>query len=169
MDKSPDDKVKTLEGKVYADFAPTAVPAAPDGGIPPGFAADVAPSRPEATEDNYVCLRGPCRHLWEIEATAGEGNPRGTFEALGIAEPRARYLSCLAHPGTETELSRDEIIFDCTLWDPLTPADVAAREQRRDLYWIRRKAEQPTEDVPADLAQGEDDDRGDDDEGAAPG
>lgn len=140
MDKeAPEGKVKSLGDKLYGDFSPSAVPRAPDGGIQPGFAADAGPSRPEPTEENYICLRGPCRHFWHLTATAGEGNPASTWEALGVAAPREHYLTCLVHPGIETQLSFDELVHDCNRWDPLSPSEVGEREERRLLYQIRRR------------------------------
>jgi hypothetical protein len=147
---SPDNKSKALKDKVYGDFQPVQVPVAPDGGPVAGFGILESPARPEPTEDNYICLRGPCRYFWHLVCSAGEGNPGGTWEALGIAEPREHHLTCTAHSGTETQLSFDEIVFDCNRWDPLVPAETMMLESRREIYRIRRVKEEPVEVVPDD-------------------
>jgi hypothetical protein len=149
-DASPEDKSKSLKDKVYGDFQPSQVPIAPDGGPVPGWGAMDAPLRPEPTEDNYICLRGPCRHFWHLVCSAGEGNPGGTWEALGIPEPREHHLTCTAHPGTETQLSFDELVFECSRWDPMDDTERLMLEARRTLYQIRRAKNEPVEAVPAD-------------------
>jgi hypothetical protein len=149
-----EDKSKALKDKIYGDFQPSQVPVAADGGPVPGFGVMEAPLREEPTEDNFVCLRGPCRHFWHLVCSAGEGNPGGTWKALGIPAPREHHLTCTAHPGTETTLSFDEIVYECSRWDPLTEPEISALEARRDLYQIRRAKNEPVETVPDD--EGED-------------
>lgn len=139
-------KTRSLKDKSYGDFQPSSVPVAPDGGPVPGLALE-GPDRPEPTEDNFVCLRGPCRHFWHLVCSAGEGNPKGTFAALGVPEPREHHLTCTAHPGTETQLSFDEIVYECNRWDPVTASEMADTERRRRLYQIKRAAEEPIEEV----------------------
>ena len=145
---APEDKSKSLKDKAYGDFTPSQIPIGADGGPVPGWGVMEPALNPEPTEDNYVCLRGPCRHFWHLVCSAGEGNPAGTFEALGVPKPREHHLTCTVHPGTETTLSFDEIVHDCNRWDPLVDSEVAMVEARRQLYQIRRAKEEPVEELP---------------------
>lgn len=120
----PDDKVKSLETR-YADFEPAP---APVGGPSLGYAMEPAEVAPPITES--VCARGPCRHFWHMVSSAPMGNPPGTFEALGLVEPRQHNYVCLAHPGTETDLGDDQV-FDCNRWDPIPASSLARRARRR--------------------------------------
>jgi hypothetical protein len=58
----------------------------------------------------------------------------------------AHVTTCTAHPGTETELSRDEPIYTCSKWDPANPGDLIQLEKRRDAYRARKAASEPKED-----------------------
>jgi hypothetical protein len=144
------EKFKSLKEKTYGDFSPSPLPIGPDGGPMLAGAVLEPAARPEPTEDNYICLRGPCRHFWHLVCSAGEGNPAGTFEALGLPEPREHHLTCTAHPGTETQLSFDELVFECNRWDPITSGEIAMADARRELYQIRRAKEEPVEVVEED-------------------
>ncbi|MBT8452999.1 MAG: hypothetical protein KJO40_13605 [Deltaproteobacteria bacterium] len=130
----------------YADFEPAPLPVAPDGGIAATGIAPLSPV-PAATPRNMVCLRGPCRHYWELTTYLGSGNPADTWAELGVREPRQLNRSCLAHPGTETELTED-CAFDCNRWDPLSPREMRKRERRRKRYYRRHPDDQPLEELP---------------------
>lgn len=124
-------KIKSLETR-YADFEPAPAPA---GGPSLGYGLEPAEVAPPMEES--ICARGPCRHYWRMVSSAPMGNPAGTFEALGLPEPRQHNHVCLAHPGTETDLGDDQV-FDCNRWDPI-PARALARRARR-----RRRVERGT-------------------------
>jgi hypothetical protein len=123
----PDDKVKSLETR-YADFEPAPAPA---GGPSLGYAMEPAEVAPPMVES--ICARGPCRHFWSMTSSAPAGNPSGTFEALGLREPRQHNYVCLAHPGTETDLGDDQV-FDCNRWDPIPASSLARLARRRRAY-----------------------------------
>ena len=131
----------------YSEFQPQTIPRAPDGGPAPGFGMVDLPDIPEFTPENCVCLRGPCRHLWLFVTTAGEGNPKGTWESLGLKQPRQRRAICLLSPSEEMDLA-DDCVFECGRWDPLTDGELAEINARRELYQIRAAREAPTEDLP---------------------
>lgn len=138
--KSPKDQ--------YQDIEPAPLPpVAPDGGL---VATGVGPPTPvpAATPRNMICLRGPCRHYWELVTWMGAGNPAGTWEELGVREPRQINRSCIAHPGTETELTED-CAFDCSRWDPLSPREVRKREKRRERHYRRHPDHRPVEELPS--------------------
>lgn len=124
----------------YADFEPAALVVGPDG-APVLGALGNPPPIPAATPANFVCLRGPCRHYWEFTSYMSSGNPAGTWGDDGlkddagnhIREPRQINRVCLAHPGTETELTED-CVFDCNRWDPLTPRELKRRDKRRSKH-----------------------------------
>jgi hypothetical protein len=72
---------------------------------------------------------------------AGGGNPEGTWEALGLTEPRQHHHTCLINPGMETSLN-DDCVFACSRWDPVEPRELV---QLR----IRRAAAYPEPDRPS--------------------
>jgi hypothetical protein len=122
-----------VPGETFKDVEPAPMPPlAPDGGVVPG--AGIAPpsAAPAATPENFICLRGPCRHHWKIETTSSAGNPEGTFEALGVREPRQIHYICLVHPGLETDLT-DDCAYTCTRWDPAVCLSFFRR-----LWWFVR-------------------------------
>lgn len=88
---------------------------------------------PPRTPENFICLRGPCRFYWHLTTMAGEGNPAGTFEALGIPRPRQHHHVCLVNPGFETDLT-DDNVFDCNRWEPLSHHEVTHRLTLRQDY-----------------------------------
>jgi len=115
-------------------------PIAPDGGFMAG-PVGAPPPIPAATPQTFVCLRGPCRHYWEIKTHMESGNPAETWGDDGlkdesgkpIAQPRAISRTCLAHPGTETDFT-DDNVYACSRWDPLTAREVSKRDKRRSKY-----------------------------------
>jgi hypothetical protein len=125
-------------------------PIAPDG----GFIADplgMAPSVPAADPRIFICLRGPCRFYWERQAFFESGNPKETWGEGGlvgddgepIEMPRQIDRTCTAHPGTETELT-DELVYDCSKWDPLTPREIEKRDKARRRYYKHHPDHDPT-------------------------
>jgi len=111
----PLDKSKTASPE-FRDWKPSETPIAPDGGIAPGFATN-GPSLPVLTRETTICLRGPCRHYWEMKVEADAGNPDGTWEHLGVAKPCHMIRTCLANPGYETDLA-DTAVLECNRWSP---------------------------------------------------
>lgn len=105
-----------------------------------GLVGQAAPI-PPASPDTFVCLRGPCRHYWELVTFMASGNPAETWGPDGLKDddgnpirmPRQINRTCLAHPGTETELTEDTV-YACNRWDPLTPREVRARDKRIRKY-----------------------------------
>jgi hypothetical protein len=148
MEKSAggDNERDSVPAERYADVQlPPGPPIAPDGGIAPGYGIQPAPAPPEATPDAFVCLRGPCRHYWHLETFAGAGNPKGTFENLGLREPRQINRTCIANPGHETDLTED-CVYECNLWDPLSPDQLDAIEARRRRYFeANQEPQEPLE------------------------
>jgi len=148
----------------YEDIDPSPLPPiAPDGGFMSTPIAQ-APSVPAATPDVFVCLRGPCRHYWELQTFMGSGNPKDTWGDGGLREvesvdedgevtygegevqmPRQSSRSCLAHPGTETELT-DDAVYHCSRWDPMTPREVRRIERRREKHFKLHPEHRPIED-----------------------
>lgn len=157
------DKRKRPAGQ-YDDIEPSQMPPIAPGG---GFMASPiaqAPSVPEATPDVFVCKRGPCRHYWELETFMASGNPKDTWDDDGLHEvesvdedgevtygeglvrmPRQLSRSCLAHPGTETELT-DDAVYNCNRWEPLTPREVRKIDRRREKHFKIFPHHRPIED-----------------------
>lgn len=102
----------------------------------PGYGVGSSEPIPELSEETTPCLRGPCRHFWTVITDVGAGNPKGTWDALGISAPKQYLHSCLYSPSHEMDLT-DEAVFDCTAWDPLTEREVKDLDSRRKAYWKR--------------------------------
>lgn len=142
-----EERSKSLKEKINLSVDIPPVPIARDGGIVPGYGL----SAPDPDPGEAICEQGPCRYYWRMITSADAGNPAGTFEALGVAEPRRIVGTCLTHVGVETELSRDAPVYSCSRWDPMTSSELSELERRRELYQIRRRAAAPVETVPPDL------------------
>jgi len=144
-------------------------PIAPDGGIAPGYGIGSAPAVPAATPQNMVCLRGPCRHYWELHTFMASGNPADTWGEDGLRDEHGRPLrmprqinrACLAHPGTETELTEDCVFF-CSRWDPLSPRELKQIGKRREKYYRANPADRPTPEPDPSIVAGEIDELDDD-------
>jgi hypothetical protein len=101
--------------------------------------------------ESSMCAKGPCRHYWRLVTLADSGNPAGTWEALGIPEPRQHTHVCLVNPGMETDLG-DDFVFECSRWDPIIPADLHQLEARRKKYLDAHP--EPEEELDEPDAQG---------------
>lgn len=146
MEKRDRPEGQSVSEKHYADFEPAQAPTVGPAGDIQIAMVGPAPPAPAWTAENAICARGPCRHFWHLVTTVGEGNPDGTWEHLGIAPPRQHSYTCLVNRGMETEFP-DDVAFDCNLWDPLTPSELAARDERRQLYQIRQQSTTPLERI----------------------
>lgn len=149
------DKRQRHEAAEESDLDPPTPPVAPDGGIAPGYGIKPPGGAPKLTEETMVCLRGPCRHYWHMTTHFEAGNPADTWEALGLKAPRHHHHTCLVNPGMETEFE-DDCVYECNLWDPMTSAEIKAREHRRDL-WKERKLKE-VDDTLKGVAEEIDDD-----------
>lgn len=116
-------------------------PLAPDGGFAPG-PIGLPPPLPPATPEHFVCLRGPCRHYWELVTEMPAGNPAETFGPDGLTDqdgqpvqiPRQITRTCTAHVGTETDLT-DDNVYACNRWDPLEPGELKKIRKRQAAYF----------------------------------
>jgi hypothetical protein len=136
------DERRKVPAEQYKDISPAPMPPiAPDGGIAPGYGIGLAPAVPAATPTNFVCLRGPCRHYWEVHTFMASGNPAETWGEDGlkdehgkpIRQPRQINRSCLSAAGNEMELTEDTVYF-CNRWDPLTARELRRREKPQQRY-----------------------------------
>ncbi len=117
-------------------------PAVGPGATPMMGPIGEAPAVPAATPENFICLRGPCRHYWQRATFMASGNPSSTWDPeVGLKDdqgnpiqmPRQIDRTCLAHNGTETDLTEDNV-FECTRWDPMSPRELRARQRRIAAY-----------------------------------
>lgn len=122
------------------EFELPEVPIAADGGPVFGYGVAQPAPVPERNPENFVCLRGPCRHYWYLQTMAQEGNPAGTWEHLGIKAPRQHSHTCLVNPGHETSFAEDNV-FECNKWDPMTKQELVQLTQRRQEYFEGKKNE----------------------------
>lgn len=118
------------------EFLIPETPMAPDGGPVAGYGLGQPAPVPERHPDNFICLRGPCRHYWHLVTMAQEGNPSDTWEHLKIPAPREHHHTCLVNPGFETAFS-DDCAFECNRWVPLSENELVQIKRRRDEYFAR--------------------------------
>ncbi len=151
--QSEDDKHKDPKAKMEGWEPSPLPPIAADG----GFAADPGvgnmPVIPDWTPDNTMCLRGPCKHYWHLVTMTEAGNPDGTWEALGIKEPRQHDHTCLVQLGLETDLG-ENCVHKCSKWEPMTALEKATRQAGRDEYFAQHPEHlegAPSELPPLDL------------------
>lgn len=136
----------SLSEKHYADFEPSGMPIAPDGGMVPGFALEPPAPLPELTPQNFVCLRGPCRHYWHLVTDVDMENPESTWDALGISKPRQHHHTCLVNPGTESNLNGDHV-HECSKWDPFAIHELVQLKARRQAYFDTNPDPTPEEQI----------------------
>lgn len=86
---------------------------------------------PARTPENFLCMRN-CRHYWHMVVPVDCSNPAGTWDAMGIPEPRQHVHTCTAQPGCETAL--DGLVYECSRFDPLTPRERRRVRRRREKY-----------------------------------
>lgn len=127
------------------DFEEDDLPAVPVVMTPEGpMPLPVAPPPPvpDRHPDNFICLRGPCRHYWKLVTMAGEGNPVGTFQVV----KKQIHHTCLINPGFETSFA-DDNAYECNLWDPTTPDQLVALSRRREDYFKQHPEHRENEDA----------------------
>lgn len=103
-------------------------PMAPDGGIMP-MPLDLPPPLPKAVPEEFVCLRGPCRHYVELTSLAEvEVKVEGW-------QPVQKNRYCRVLQGAYLDLTEDSV-FECNRWDPPRTRDPYEedREQRQKEY-----------------------------------
>jgi len=103
-------------------------PIGTDGGIAPSHGVAGPPPLPAATPENFICMRGPCKHHVHLQTVADYGNPSGTF-APG-EEPRQHTYLCVAFPGIEIDFTED-CCFACNRWEPMLPIERNRIKSRR--------------------------------------
>lgn len=119
-----DDDVNDPLNRLLADevdFAPTPGP----NGFAPSLPMVPEPI-PPATPETMVCLRGPCKHYMELQSMFQHGNTKGTLEHV----PKQTNRFCRAIEGTDIDLT-DELVYNCSEWEPLLKAETLLRETRR--------------------------------------
>lgn len=125
----PFDSLLEEEGQVGV-FSPQGVLADPIGPEDP---------IPEATEANMICLRGPCRHYVEITKRFKAGN-RGMDRQFRQA---TRFCNVLTSEWIDLT---DEAVFDCSRWEPMTPAELTQIRVKRDQFNARQQAQKGSQD-----------------------
>lgn len=124
----------------YAGFQPGAFAVAPDGGPAIG-PMGAPPPVPPATPDQFVCLRGPCRHYFELQTHLVSGNPAETWGPDGLKDelgkpipiPRQITRACTYQAGVDTQIT-DDIVYACNRWDPIVPLSRLLTSIRRGVY-----------------------------------
>jgi hypothetical protein len=105
-------------------------PPGPDG-APQMELVDADHEEPPAFDAAHCpCLRD-CRHFHRVVHHFEHGNAPGTL----ARQPRHTKLLCMAQPGVFLEMSADAPVLECSLWDPLNPAELGARDERRLRWW----------------------------------
>lgn len=130
FDEQTEDPLDTL----LAEDTQPAPPMGPDGSFMPQLPVELEPIA-EATPENMICLRGPCRFYLEMDTNFQAGNTRGTLER----KPIQRNRFCRVIPGDSIPLT-DEVVSACSEWDPLVPADTLRRNANRK-KWLSKNPE----------------------------
>jgi hypothetical protein len=144
-----DDREDLQDDGPFANFEPGPLPIAPDGGIQPGHGMDTPEPPPPMDAHHCICLRGPCQHYWEISGPMVSGNPAGTWEHLGIKEPKQFFRGCIFGP-QETEFG-EFTPSECNSWDPIELHTFRERELRRQKWHdengiVEEEVDEPSED-----------------------
>lgn len=125
--------IDPMDAILDADFGP--LPIGPTGDFRP--MGDITPEPlPPATPDNFVCLRGPCRHYLQITQNFPIGNAAGTLERLPVQVVR----SCMRISGMEVDLT-DATIRDCNQWHPEDESLVQLRNTKREEWKTQNNKE----------------------------
>lgn len=141
-DREEDTRKRIDPSARFSDVELAAVPMGP-AATPLAGPIGSTPPIPDATPATFICLRGPCRHYWQMSTHVESGNPKETWDPeIGlkdadgnpVRQPKQINRVCLAHPGVETELD-DNIVYSCTRWSPLTPREVRKLEKLRAKYY----------------------------------
>jgi hypothetical protein len=90
-----------------------------------------------ASPENFICLRGPCRHYFEARGPF----PTGT---KGFEAPTIVNRVCMRLPGTFLDLF-DEVIEKCNCWDPRDTQTENDIESRRAAYYAANPDVKPVE------------------------
>jgi hypothetical protein len=125
-DNDDKDQLDPLDAMLAFEPGPLP-PVAPDGGFAPQIAGPMEPI-PDATIGNMLCFRN-CKHFVQITVPFPHGNAKGTFQRIPVLF--TRYCTITPSPIDLT----DEVVFDCTHWDPTSPADLDAVGKRRDDWY----------------------------------
>lgn len=104
----------------------------PGGFQPTQLGVGMPPPIPEATEENMVCLRGPCRHLYQADQYFAAGNPAGTPGVERVMTTRF----CLLPKGEPIDLT-DECVYKCSHWDPSPDEELETRRAK----WLASQKE----------------------------
>lgn len=127
--EDPEKLIDPLDAFLSTDLPPLAV--SPDGSARPGIIGE--PFKiPDATPENFICLRGPCRNYFETQMVFGVGNTRDSLET----EPILIKRMCTRVAGLDFDLT-DECIKKCSDWSPYTEAELNDVAARQDNFYQR--------------------------------
>lgn len=135
----------------WAGFEPAPIPVAPDGGIDQAVFAGMDPTPiPEVTPETFICLRGPCRHLFELVCWGDYEAPRNDDGTPHVT--KESFRSCTVQPGVRTSLD-DNVVYECSLWNPITTSEISRRSSDRkkhdpSLYTKLKNAVPSTRSIP---------------------
>jgi hypothetical protein len=111
-----DDDRRKVPSDTYAHVQPSPLPAmGPDGAPALGGIGQPAPL-PPATPENFICLRGPCRHYWEMQTHLHAQNPALTWDKID------GLRATMVCPACKGERARLEVP---ALWENLPPGSGA--------------------------------------------
>ena len=139
---SDDERSRIILGNQNRDFTPAPLPVGPDGGpaATPGYVDPIEPDVP--TEENCICLRGPCRFYMRWKNTMDVGNSKGVFEEGKV--PREEWRFCTAMPGDPIDMG-PSLVSECNRWDPEDDSEpqFAMRDRRRAIYAEHHPEQRP--------------------------
>jgi hypothetical protein len=125
-----DERIDPLDKLMAEDLDPVPPPAPGTDGLPFPTGMNFLPEPiPEATPENLVCLRGPCRHYVEITTRFQSGNTKGTLDHV----PRQINRYCNVLQSEHIDLT-DEAVLDCSHWYPESEDLIQVRKKAREEY-----------------------------------
>ncbi len=107
------------------------LPMASDGKFIPNTAVFETEPIPDSNEENFICLRGPCKYYLEMIPYFNAGNTKGSLDH----RPIQFYRTCMRIAGYELELT-DSCMMACNQWDPLSPFEKERLELRRNENYL---------------------------------
>lgn len=137
-DEFEDTTIGVLDSLLDTDFGP--LPVSPTGAFVPATQAFESDPIPDATEENFICLRGPCRYYLEMRPYFSAGNTVGSLDHAHVLIKR----TCGKVAGFEIDLV-DEVMSDCISWDPWMPEEQAPMLERRERYYQIKKSKEAKE------------------------
>jgi hypothetical protein len=126
-DNDNSNEVDIIDSILEGESSPASM--GPGGQIFTPLAYDSLPM-PDYTPENVICLRGPCKHYWEMKLFFESGNTEGTMPEA----PKYTQRACLRQSGVVQNLN-DDVVFECSSWEPMTKVERNVQDAAREEFY----------------------------------